>query len=98
MAVIAKIPPLETNLAHAVSNFRFKQHNFSQDAILNSIAAAASSTRLLADRHATVTQENSTSPSIKFHPLLETATVPLLLLTKHKEFAIAVFLITFTSK
>ena len=98
MAVIVKIPPSETNLAHAVSAFRFKLPNSSLNAILASIAATAQPTLQMVETYATVPQENSTSPSIQFLSQPRIATALLLPPTKHKEFAIAVFLITFTSK
>ena len=98
MAVIAKIPSLELIIAHAVSNLRFRLFNFSLDAIQTLTTATAQLTLLTEDSHVTVNPENSTSPIIQSSLQLETASVLLLLPTKHKEFAIAVFPITFSSK
>jgi hypothetical protein len=98
MAAIAKIPSLEIILAHAVSTLRFRLFNFSLDAIQTLKTVTAQLTLLTEDSHVTVNPENSTSPIIQSSLQLETAFVLLLLPTKHKEFAIAVFPITSTNK
>ena len=88
---IAKIPQLETRLAHAVLPLKFKLLSSSLSVTLPSIPADALA-MLPVDLPATVIQRSSTIPSLLSLQLLKTASALLPPLIKLRELAIAAFL------